>query len=96
MAFSVEFMGILFVEGPIDGFRALAPVEIEIGEGYSHAQLQSLRNVKSIMAEKAKAAGGNCICDFKYGQRSGGFWKGFTSLDEVFWYGSGVIGLIDK
>jgi len=38
--------------------------------------------------------GGNCICDFTYGQRSTMMSSLFTR-DGVFWYGAGVICSVD-
>lgn len=86
--------GIRFVEGRPDDARILGPVEVSIGGALTSAQLKSLDDVKQLLVERAKAAGGNAVVCFRYGQRSVGFWESLFHRDDVGWYGSGLIAVL--
>lgn len=87
--------GIVFIEGqPPTGFQPLGPINSELGDLFTSAQLRSLRDLKEQMAEVARGAGGNCIADFRYGQRSSGFWRSFINRDDILWYGTGTLGVL--
>lgn len=86
--------GITFVEGRPAGATIIGPVHVEIGGILTSAQLKNLDDVKKIMAERARSAGGNAIVDFKYGQKSVGFWKSLIDRDDVQWFGEGQIAIL--
>lgn len=94
MGFTTTFNGILFDEGERADFQPLGRVEVDIGGVITSAQLKSLADVKSAMAVRAKTMGGNCICCFTYGQRSSGFLASLFSRDDVYWYGTGIVGTV--
>jgi len=88
--------GVYFIEGQAPaGFRPIGPINSEIGDLFTSAQTRGLREMKEQMAQIALGAGGNCITDFRYGQRSSGFWKSFINRDDIVWYGSGTIGVLE-
>ncbi|HWL11213.1 MAG TPA: hypothetical protein VNQ76_22585 [Planctomicrobium sp.] len=83
--------GIRFIEGIPERCEIIAPVEVRINGIITSAQLKNLNDVKKLMAVKAKSQGGNAIVEFKYGQRSAGFFASILYRDDVSWYGSGQI-----
>jgi hypothetical protein len=85
-----ELGGVLFVEGQPDGLRSIGRVEVKLNGAFSQAQLKSLDDVKRELAKKVRAKNGNCLINFKYGQRTS-FWTTLISLDDVGWYGSGDV-----
>jgi hypothetical protein len=85
------FQGIKFIEGRPPAATIIKPIRVEIGGVFISAQLKNLDDVKRLMAEQVRAAGGNAIVDFKYGQRSVGFWRSLLDRDDVNWYGEGQI-----
>lgn len=89
--FTSTFEGIRFVEGRPPGAVILGPVDVRIGGVLRSAQLRSLDDVKRLMAERVRSAGGNAVVDFQYGQRSVGFWASLFQRDDVNWYGKGMI-----
>ncbi len=74
----------------------MGPVAVSIGGVLQSAQLRNLDDVKRMMAEKVRTAGGNAVIEFRYGQKSVGFWASLFQRDDVNWYGSGIIALIPK
>lgn len=89
-----EYKGVFFVEGLPEGARILAPINTEINDVLGSNQLKSLDDVKERMLQPVRAAGGNAVVRFCYGQRSS-FWKSLFGLDNVQWYASGEIARID-
>ena len=89
--YTTVFEGIKFVEGRPAATRIIKPIRVEIGGVFISAQLKNLDDVKRLMAEQVRAAGGNAVVDFKYGQRSVGFWGSLFDRDDVNWYGEGPI-----
>lgn len=85
---------IYFVEGRPPKSRDLGAVSVEVGGAFQHAQLRTLDDVKRAMAGKVRVKGGNAVIDFKYGQKSVGFWRSLFHTDDVTWYGSGRIATI--
>jgi hypothetical protein len=85
------FDSIRFVEGHPSGATIIGPVSIQIGGLIRSSQLRSLDDVKRLMAERAHAAGGNAVVDFRYGQRSVGFFASLFQRDDVNWYGTGQV-----
>lgn len=87
--------GIAFYEGIPDKCDHIENVTVEIGGMLiTQSQLKTLRDVKRELAAQAKRVGGNAIVDFKYGQKSVGFLRSLLQLDDVNWYGSGVIAIV--
>ena len=92
--YTTTFAGITFVEGRPPGAKVVKPIRVDIGGVLTSAQLKNLDDVKRIMADRARSAGGNAIIDFKYGQKSVGFWRSLIDRDDIQWYGEGQIALI--
>jgi hypothetical protein len=92
--YTTTFEGIKFVEGCPPSAKIIKPIRVEIGGVLSSAQLKNLDDVKRLMAKEARESGGNTIVDFKYGQRSVGFWRSLLDLDDVHWYGTGSIAVL--
>jgi hypothetical protein len=92
--YSTLFEGIRFIEGRPPSASIIKPIRVEIGGMLTSAQLKNLDDVKRLMADRAKEAGGNAVVDFKYGQRSVGFWRSLIDRDDVNWYGEGRIALL--
>jgi hypothetical protein len=86
--------GITFVEGCPPSARIIKPIRVEIGGVLTSAQLKNLDDVKRLMVEQARSAGGNAVVDFKYGQQSVGFWESLFDRDDVHWYGEGNVALL--
>lgn len=89
-----EYKGVFFIEGLPAEARQIAPINTELNGAFTQSQLRTLDDLKDRMREQVLRAGGNCVTDFKYGQRST-FWKSLCGLDAVFWYGTGNISQID-
>lgn len=92
--YTTTFDGITFVEGRPPTAKIVKPIRVEIGGILTSSQLKNLDDVKRLMAKQASASGGNAVVDFKYGQRSVGFWKSLVDRDDVQWYGEGQIAII--
>lgn len=88
------FEGVRFIEGRPERTRLLEPLSVQIGGVFQSAQLKNLDDVKKIMAGRVLAAGGNAVVDFKYGQKSVGFWSSLFQRDDVNWHGSGMIAIV--
>ncbi len=89
-----EFKGVYFIEGAPREAVALESISSELNGFLSQNQLRSLDDMKEEMREYVIQRGGNCVIDFKYGQRST-FWKSLWGMDNVLWYGTGIIAKID-
>lgn len=89
-----EFRGVFFIEGTPKEARAIEPISSELNGFFSQNQLRSLDDLKEKMRQYVVQRGGNCVIDFKYGQRST-FWKSLWGMDNVLWYGTGTIAAID-
>lgn len=92
--YTTIFEGIKFIEGCPSGARIIKPIRVEIGGIFTSAQLKNLDDVKRLMVGQVRAAGGNAVVDFKYGQRSVGFWRSLIDRDDVHWYGEGKAALV--
>jgi len=94
MMYYSERNGIYFVEGPVTGSRTLCPISSELNDFFSQNQLKTLDDLKDRMTHLVKSKGGNAVLSFKYGQRTT-FWKSLFGMDNVHWYGTGMIAQID-
>ena len=88
MAYTVIYEDIIFIEG--DNEKAEKRGRIKANLTGIGAQLKTLNDVKKNMALQAKIRQCNCILDFKYGQKSSWF-----SIDDVKFYGSGIVAKLD-
>ena len=86
--------GIRFYEGRPKEYDELAPISIELGGVIQQSQLKTLKDVKTEMAKRVQQAGGNAVIDFKYGQQSVGWFRSILQLDDVNWYGNGVVAIV--
>lgn len=86
---------VFFVEGNPDGTTILQNISTVLDGYFSNVQLKSLDDVKREMAKQVLEHGGNAVVNFKYGQRSGGFFECLFSHDNVRWIGQGEIAIID-
>jgi len=82
---------ILFIESTHPQARSIQRVDVNIRGAFSQAQLKGLDDVKRKMIPLALKMGGNCIIEFKYGQRTN---SGFFSIDNVSWYGNGIVAVL--
>ena len=92
MGYRTELDGVTFDEGEIAGMKPIQSIKTQLNSSFGQDQLKSLTDVKKAMAKEALAAGGNCIAQFKYGQKNGSVWQQMLSIDNVLWFGSGEIG----
>ena len=89
-----KYKGVLFIEGSPREAKVIAGIASELNGAFSQNQLRSLDDLKEKMRTVVIQRGGNCVVDFKYGQRST-FWKSLLGMDNVYWYGTGRIANID-
>ena len=94
MYYSKDF-GVFFVEGFPTGTTIIRDISTILDGYFSNVQLRSLNDLKREMAKEVLSHGGNAVVDFKYGQRTGGFWECLFSHDNVRWTGQGKIAIID-
>ena len=78
------FNGVIFIECPVSEGTALTAIGADLSFKIG-AQLKNLNDVKKDLAAKVLAAGGNCISEFKYGQKSR-----FLAIDDVAYFGNGI------
>jgi hypothetical protein len=88
------FEGVKFIEGSPPGARVLQAIRVEVSGVLVSAQLKNLNDVKQAMAAQVRKAGGNAVVEFKYGQKSVGFWRSLFDLDDIKWYGQGSIAVV--
>lgn len=86
--------GVFFVEGSPPGLSRRRSISSELNDFFSQNHLKTLDDLKDRMAQEAVASGCNAVVDFKYGQRSS-FWKSIIGMDNILWFGSGVLAIID-
>lgn len=89
-----ERKGVYFVEGTVPGAKSFGSISSELNDLFSQSQLKSLDDLKERMSQLVRSRGGNAVVSFKYGQRSS-FWKNILWMDNVHWYGTGIIAKID-
>ncbi len=90
------FDGVTFYEGTPDGFTPIQPITSQLNSAFGQDHLKSLSDVKQVMASQAKKFGGDVVANFQYGQRNGSVWKQLWSIDNMLWFGSGIIGKISN
>ena len=93
MYYSREY-DVFFVEGMPSGTTVLREISTVLDGCFSNAQLKTLDDLKREMAKEVWSCGGNAVVDFKYGQKTGGFWRCLFSFDNVRWVGQGKIAII--
>ncbi len=86
--------GVYFFEGTPELFERIGPIDTQLKGWLASNQLQNLGDLKEAMAAKAAAEAANCIADFKYVQRSASLLVSLFNRDDIFWYGSGVVGRV--
>ena len=97
MAYTSIHKGIIFIEGSEQSAEILGPIEYKKLFSFN-AQIQTIDCVKDQLVEKTVALGGNAVVDFKYGQKSSGWFKSslFSLDDNIKWYGSGLAAIIPE
>ena len=85
--------GIAFVEADLPAY-VIAPIETELNGFFEQKQLKSLSDLQKKMAQVVREKGGNAVVGFQYGQKST-FLKSLFKMDDVYWYGSGMIVILD-
>ncbi|NIZ14722.1 hypothetical protein [Phaeobacter sp. HF9A] len=88
--------GVKFDESLPENFVPIEKLSTQLNSGFGQDQLKSLRDVKEAMAKEALSLGGNYIASFTYGQKNGGVLQQLWSVDNVLWYGEGVVGNLSK
>lgn len=98
MAYKSVYNGVIFIEGNESYEQKLGFVEYKKGFGVYDNQLKNLDDVKRQLADKAKSLGGNCIINFKYGQKNTSWFRSILLAldDNINWYGTGEAVCISK
>ncbi len=89
-----EHRSVYFVEGTPSGSKRGQAISTELNDFFAQNHLKNLDDLKDRMAQQAVASGYNAVIEFKYGQRSS-FWKSIMGMDNILWFGSGVLATID-
>lgn len=97
MAYTFIYKGIIFIEGLEQTAKILGKVEYKKLFSFN-AQVQTLDCVKDQLVEQTIALGGNAVIDFKYGQKSSGWFKSslFSLDDNIKWYGNGLAVILSE
>jgi len=90
-----EYDGVYFVEGDVPGARRQGPIDTKHDGWFSQSQLKSLDTLKAAIAAQVRSMGANAVVDFRYGQKNS-FWRSLMSIDDVWWYASGIVATVDK
>lgn len=97
MAYTSLYKGIIFIEGFEPSAKILMNIEYKKMFSFN-SQNQTLDHVKDQLIKKTISLGGNAVINFKYGQKSYGWFE--SSLlrldDNIKWYGSGTAAIIPK
>lgn len=88
------FDGVFFIEGDPAGSKIINAISSKHDGAFSQSQLKSLDTLKKEMARRVKAEGGNAVVNFTYGQKNT-FWRSLLSIDDVWWFASGSIAIVD-
>ncbi len=97
MAYTSIYKGIFFIEGIEQTAKILGQVEYKKAFSFN-SQIQTLDCVKDQLVEKTIALGGNAVVNFKYGQKSSGWFKSslFSLDDNIKWYGDGLAAILPE
>ena len=97
MAYTFVYKGIIFIEGVAQTAKILGKVEYKKLFSFN-SQIQTLDCVKDQLVEQTIAMGGNAVIDFKYGQKSSGWFKSslFSLDDNIKWYGNGLAAILPE
>lgn len=95
MAYTTVYNGIIFIEGREPSAKIISSVEYKKRFSYN-SQIKTLDCVKEQLSEKAIELGGNAVVEFKYGQKSAGWFRASLLAldDDVKWYGSGYVAVL--
>jgi len=93
--YTSEYDGILFVEGHPENAKIICHVEAKLHGIFTQPHLKTLDDVKKKIVGDVKSKGGNSLINFKYGQTSS-FWSTLIGIDNICWYGSGDVAIIDR
>lgn len=87
-----EVAGVFFTEDTPSAARPIARVTVEISR-----QNSNLTEVKAELARKVKAAGGNALISFRYGQKAHPWWQMLAlKWDSESWYGEGTAAVLPQ
>ena len=78
------FDGVIFIEAPMNEGQKVSMISADLSFKIG-AQLKNLNDIKRDLVNKAKKLNCNCVCDFKYGQKSR-----WLAIDDVAFFGSGT------
>ena len=97
MAYTSIYKGIFFIEGAEPTATMFENVEYKKVCTFN-SQIQTLDCVKDQLVEKTLMLGGNAVVNFKYGQKSSGWFKSslFSLDDNIKWYGSGCAAILPE
>lgn len=97
MAYTSIYKGVIFIEGAEQTATILGQVEYKKHFSFN-SQIQTIDSVKDQLIEQTLALGGNAIIDFKYGQKSSGWFKSslFCLDDNIKWYGNGLAAILSE
>ena len=93
--YTSDFHGVKYIEGTPKDVRFIKDFNSEINQWFGQSQLKNLNDIKLKINVEVNSNKGNCVYDFKYGQKST-FWKGLLGWDDVHWHASGKIGYINN
>jgi hypothetical protein len=88
MAYTTVYNDVVFIEGNDPDARVIGNVSSDLSFKIG-AQLKNLNDIKKELSEKVKYAGGNCVVDFKYGQK-----HRIIAIDDIAFWGSGKASLL--
>lgn len=87
--------GVAFIEDDVPFARQICPIEASTDSMFFSSQLQGVESVKKKMASRVIELGGNCVIRFTYGQKQTSLLRSFFSRDDVYWYGNGIVAVVD-
>ena len=93
--YTTTFEGIKFVEGCPPSAKIIKPIRVEIGESLDVGPVEESGRCKAAHGQRdAGVRWESTVVDFKYGQRSVGFWRSLFDRDDVHWYGEGKVAVL--
>ena len=92
-----NFDGVLFSESRPANAKPIRETQVTLDNKlFGGTQLQNLDHVKAALAKQVKEAGGNALIAFEYGQKTPSFFRTLLSVDNIAWWGKGVIAKVAK